>query len=68
MLEELRRIRQNRRPARRLVCLDGKLNLYFPDDAEDREWPLDQLPAILKRIEALGVRTETAVGDQSNRR
>ena len=68
MLEELRHIRQNRRLARRLVCLDGKLNLYFPDDAEDRQWPLDQLPAVLQRIEALGVRAETATGARSKRR
>lgn len=68
MLEELRHIRQNRRLARRLVCLDGKLNLYFPDDAEDRQWPLDQLPAVLQRIEARGVLAETATGDRSKRR
>jgi hypothetical protein len=68
MLEELRHIRQNRRLARRLVCLDGKLNLYFPDDAEDRQWPLDQLPAVLQPIEARGVLAETATGDRSKRR
>lgn len=51
MFNELCHIRGNPRLRRKLLWLDGDLNLLVPERDEE-QWPLRQLPVVLQKIEA----------------
>lgn len=51
LFAELSYIRRKRHLNKRLLWLDLNLNLFFPDRVEE-QWPLQELPVLLERIES----------------
>jgi hypothetical protein len=51
MIDELSHIHGNPRLGRKLLWLDGNLNLFFPRN-DEQHWPLDRLPELLTKIAA----------------